>query len=741
MIINRGDLLMGLICMIFPAIVFCLLREKLVANERINKKEYIIRYLLEFACGYALINTAVVVIRMFYTKTYDGGIFEALNNSSLFAIKYLSVGLAFAVILPFVERLIMAVAPSSLRLSLNPVKLSDRAKAIIVIAYAFVMTLHHFIRIFDNAAWYDEATAILYARSDTLWGVLRLVMKVGHVPFHYVFIWLCCKLFGESGLVYHLSGFIPYVITVIIMVTVVRKWFGNKATIILITFSTLLGCAVTYNLEIRMYTWCQLFTFLTYLMAYGIYKTGKNKYYILMTLFSVGAIYSHYYALSSTGLIYAVMFIYFLFINRKQAIKVFLSGISVFVLFSPWPIYSLIKKGKVVGNWNIQGYSWYDCFEFVFHSKYSMLLLAGFFVVTIIAFIYSLEIADFSKARNGECELSLKLFPEKINISSEWVWILSGIVVVFGTIIAAKAYGYIRFNIITLRYFFPTFIIVWLIFGISISRLRLSTFWSVLLIAFVFVTCYPTLYNTIRTERYDNARVARTLAATAEIDADDIVYTDNRHFPHYERVFYPSAAGSTLFGDDSWSKIKELPEVDKSVNNWLFLNEAIPEEIQDNLEGQGLCAKLVMEDAYLGEGNFWIYKLVDNGEYNYAYSFCDGQNLVNGKDSKNGIRYLYNGGVSSGPYIKLYPGTYTVEIVGRSLDKAEFECGVEANDSEPKSKDIFFVMDDLSVTPAAVTYSFTIDRTYKNVETRVLNNTDDIVSIESIYIKRTETNK
>ncbi len=98
------------------------------------------------------------------------------------------------------------------------------------------------------------------------------------------------------------------------------------------------------------------------------------------------------------------------------------------------------------------------------------------------------------------------------------------------------------------------------------------------------------------------------------------------------------------------------------------------------------------------------------------------------------MRYFYNGGVSSEPYIKLYPGTYTVEIVGRSLDKAEFECGVEANDDIPKSKDVFFVMDDLSVIPTAVTYSFTIDRIYKNVETRVLNNTDDIVSIESIYI-------
>ena len=93
------------------------------------------------------------------------------------------------------------------------------------------------------------------------------------------------------------------------------------------------------------------------------------------------------------------------------------------------------------------------------------------------------------------------------------------------------------------------------------------------------------------------------------------------------------------------------------------------------------------------------------------------------------------------PYIKLYPGTYTVEIKGRNLDKAELECGVEAEESESGSKDVFFVMDELSVTPTSATYSFTIDRTYKNVETRVLNNTDDIVSIESIYIKRTKVTK
>ena len=321
----KGDLIMGLISLIFPAIVFCLLREKLSAAESNDKKECAIRYILEFICGYALINTAVVLTRMFYSKIYSGGIFGELNRTPLFAMKYLALGLVFATLLPFVEKLIRGLLPSDIRLSFNTIKLSEKTKAIIVIAYAFVMTLHHFVRIFDNAAWYDEATAILYARSDTFAGVLDLVMRVGHVPFHYVFLWICCKLFGESGLVYHLSGFIPYVITVIIMATVVRKWFGNKTAVILITFSTLLGCAVTYNLEIRMYTWCQLFTFLTYLMAYGIYKTGKNRYYILMALFSVGAIYSHYFALSSMGLIYAVMFIYFLFANRKQAVKVFLS--------------------------------------------------------------------------------------------------------------------------------------------------------------------------------------------------------------------------------------------------------------------------------------------------------------------------------------------------------------------------------------------------------------------------------
>ena len=733
--------MMGLISLTFPAIVFCLLREKLLVNEKTDKKECTIRYILEFICGYALINTAVVLTRMFYSKIYGGGIFEELNRTPLFAMKYLALGLVFATLLPFAEKLIRCFLPSDIRLSFKPIRLSEKAKAIIVVVYAFVMTFHHFIRIFDNAIWYDEATAILYARSDTLAGVLNLVMKIEHVPFHYVFLWICCKLFGESGLVYHLSNFIPYVITVIIMVTVVRKWFGNKATVILITFSTLLGCAVTYNLEIRMYTWCQLFTFLAYLMAYGIYKTSKNKYYILMTLFSAGAIYSHYFALSSMGLLYAVMFVYFVFVSRKQAVKVFLSGVSTLILFSPWPIYSLLTKGRVVHNWNIQGYSWYSCFEFVFHSKYSMLLLAGFFAATIVTFVYSLGIAGFQKTHNGSYQLSLKLFPDRIDISPEWIWILSGIVAAFGTIIAAKTYGYFRFNIITLRYFFPTFIIVWLIFGISVSRLRLSSLWGVLLIAFVFVTCYPTLYKTIRTERYDNARVARTLKATAEIDSDDTIYTNNRHFPHLERVFYLDTVSSTMFGEDSWSKIKELPEVDKSINNWLFLNEPISEEILDNIEGQGLCAKLVMANGYLGDGNFWIYKLVDNSEYDYYYSFRDGQNLVKGKDSKKGIRYLYNGGISSGPYIKLYPGTYTVEIKGRNLDKAELECGVEAEESESGSKDVFFVMDELSVTPTSATYSFTIDRTYKNVETRVLNNTDDIVSIESIYIKRTNVTK
>ncbi|MCI8297644.1 MAG: hypothetical protein HFG22_17555 [Lachnospiraceae bacterium] len=104
------------------------------------------------------------------------------------------------------------------------IRSSDKIKGSIVWTYAAIMALHHLIRVFDDCFWLDEGFVIQAARMP--WGgMLGFVARNGHSPFHYAFAWICVGLFGESGLIYHLSATFPYFITVLLTVTLVRRWF------------------------------------------------------------------------------------------------------------------------------------------------------------------------------------------------------------------------------------------------------------------------------------------------------------------------------------------------------------------------------------------------------------------------------------------------------------------------------------------------------------------------------------
>lgn len=310
------------------------------------------------------------------------GIYKALNEYSDFAVKYLLVAVLLACVLSYVEIALSKLSPNwvfdfHLDMGASHAGLSGKAKVCIVWSYAVVMALHHLIRVFDDCFWGDEGIVVQAARMS--WrAMLRYVAVNGHSPFYYTSAWICVNVFGESGFIYHLSATLPYFITVVFIATLVRRWFGNKASAILVTLSTLLGSAVTYNLEIRMYAWCQMFLFTTYLMLYGLYMTKKDIYLLMMSIGSLGAVYSHYFALASIGLLYLVLLVYIAKIRYRDIRKALLSGGAVVLLLLPWLVFAKKAKGVVMSDYRIEGVNWHACLEFIFHSRSSMLLLVFF---------------------------------------------------------------------------------------------------------------------------------------------------------------------------------------------------------------------------------------------------------------------------------------------------------------------------------------------------------------------------
>ena len=613
------------ICLLIPAFLFCAAREIVSGRKAAWNLRFLFRVAAECVCGGVLVNGGIILGRRVLLGETDN-VLVTFSQFPGFAVKYLVLASAAAVALPVAKKFLKERVVwdfkigKSLRFEIweSPITITpprkfrvpDLLKTAVVWLFALFFAGHYFFRMFDNSVWGDEAIVVGLVRKS--WGgMLAGVAGNGHSPLHYAVAWLLVKLFGESGFVFHLSAALPYYLLLVLSATLIRKWFGRKTAVAFMTLCSLLECAILYNVEIRMYVWCQLFILLTYLMLYKVLQTQQPVYYVWMALFSLGAVYSHYFALAGVGLLYFGLLLYAVFARRQTIWRVLLSGGSVLLFFAPWLFYAKTASGRVISNYGIEQVSLYDCIEFIFHSDSSMVLLASFFVVLTVWFVYDHGILGYSADGKKKYVVHARIFP-KIRINARWAWVFSGLAAVFGTIAAAELFSHLFFPIICLRYLYQTYIIVWFLFALAVSNTKLSLLWTAVLVYSLFDSSYQVLCLNIRSEIECNARLQSTLQATRpEIDENDLIYTDINHFAWtVEHAYYPDTP-NVFLGESFLDGEAALPELNADTQNWLFLSAPVTEEVTAALGSQQMTAEPVVENGYIGTGNVWIYRVTN----------------------------------------------------------------------------------------------------------------------------------
>lgn len=145
---------------------------------------------------------------------------------------------------------------------------------------------------------------------------------------------------GNHGFTYHLSALLPYGILLILSCTVIKKWFGVIPSAIFITMMSVSQAAVTYNVEVRMYSLAALLVLGSYLSLYKIYTDNRPVDWICFCLTSLGAAYTHYYALLAVAFFY-LMLLPLLFKDRHVLKRIIVAYIGTVIGYLPWFFYLL----------------------------------------------------------------------------------------------------------------------------------------------------------------------------------------------------------------------------------------------------------------------------------------------------------------------------------------------------------------------------------------------------------------
>ncbi len=392
------------------------------------------------------------------------------------------------------------------------------------IIYGIILFLLNFARIYDNNFWGDEAFSIRLAKMSIADMLVATANDV-HPPLYYLLLIVVYRLFGNYGWAYHLASLIPLVIMLIFSLTVIWKRFGRQTSFIFITLIGISNIAIQYNVEVRMYSLAFMFVLFSF---YGFLKLLNGEKYgmPLFIMASLGAAYSHYYAMMSVAFFYLALFIYTL---KKQfnINKLIACYACTVVGYMPWMLQMMRTfKRTSEGFWLTFFPGYLSGIQYYYDSP-NKLYSYGMFIITILLVIF-LIIRDtkiISIVKKDKYEVTLDYSCKATTKLTKWL--LWGILAGFGTLVLGELIStYIRPSFLP-RYLYPVASVVWLTLGVSVTQLKKKDFATILIVIvslIVYVPNYFKIYREGKASDQAGTRICTTMQE--QMEDTDIILTN-----------------------------------------------------------------------------------------------------------------------------------------------------------------------------------------------------------------------
>jgi hypothetical protein len=187
-----------------------------------------------------------------------------------------------------------------------------------------------------EGVWYDEACSVGIIRHpiSEIWQVVKGDV---HPPLYFFMLKLFASLFGTSVLAMRSLSALGILAVFLLGIGPVRRAGGKTVgfwfSFLVMALPIYLGMAQ----EIRMYTWALFFVTGSLLYAYLAITERKNRDWILFGIFTLAAIYTHYYGLMAMVVLCGLITLWFLsgLKNRFNFMFIIVTGLAI-LCFLPW---------------------------------------------------------------------------------------------------------------------------------------------------------------------------------------------------------------------------------------------------------------------------------------------------------------------------------------------------------------------------------------------------------------------
>lgn len=250
-------------------------------------------------------------------------------------------------------------------------------------------------------ATHDEKYTLLMCRFDVLKMIKIIAVEDGHPPLSYLYSKFWIWLFGAD--IHHIfalriATLFVFLLTALLGVFPLKRLLGEKAALLWTLLVFILPSSFYLAMNMRMYP-LAVFVLSGEFMYAMLFVYKQQKYDLLrFFIFSILALYTHYYCVILTAVIwFVVLFDLIRLKERKKIIKLLAFGVLTAILYLPWLFAFLLQYQNMKDMWAVKkGYSYaaiygalfsYVNFLKIYHE---VCLLVGVFC-WILAFEFLLD--------------------------------------------------------------------------------------------------------------------------------------------------------------------------------------------------------------------------------------------------------------------------------------------------------------------------------------------------------------
>lgn len=502
---------------------------------------------------------------------------------------------------------------------------------------------------FSSDIWYDELFTMGLA--DRSCGELvSITAQDVHPPLYFLLLKLFLTLSdtADAGIFAQTAAakifsVLPFFLCLLYAATKIRKHFGMFTAGLFSFLLLAMPQMADYTVEVRMYGWALFFITAGMIHAYeltgekefdsgveedsgksGRRHAGRSLNWVFLTIYSLAACYTHYFACVAACMIYLYLLVSFLTEHRlKKEIKSYLlSGLFCAAGYLPWIISAVtLQVGQVSENYWIQPLSWRTlggCVRFLFAPSFANEMLNIIAAVFLFLLYGILIVTLFRRLRRKQEKEAVR----------EAVLIMGCIFVLAGIVFFGFLASFLLRPIFVYRYMLPAMGVFWLAFALLVSKWKEKKYlcFPILLILFIVgIRNYRAFYGE---EMWKRVQMASAQEAIAQIKEDDIVifnfdqtqavvswYLDSESYLWYGkpesliRKMYPRvhALVEEEFSDEAGiAEMKEMLAEDKQI--WFLGSGNARDEIIQKWKLAGIKAEetdSVMIERYW----FNLYKI------------------------------------------------------------------------------------------------------------------------------------